>query len=170
MFSVILTEFWDGCSDDSVIESDEEEIALYSTNLVKIPRISIIRYFEEVVPAYADHEFVTHFRVTRIVYRQLIRYFKATWIEASFGICPRKSVAIFLWYAGHSVSFREVSDRFDISISTVNAVLIRCIACFSVLTSEYIKWPTEVEQQQTIAFYKKLSNFPGVVGSAFRFY
>lgn len=78
-------------------------------------------------------------------------------------ISSEKCILVFLWYAGHTCSFREVADRFDISLSTLHGIIENVTMFLSELSPQVIKWPTEEEKQETINYYRNIG-FPDVLG------
>lgn len=74
-------------------------------------------------------------------------------------------VLIFLWFAGHQTSgFRDVADRFDISISSLHRILKRMTYFLSSLAFNIITWPSE-EEKQNIEQYFRTNGFPNVIGA-----
>jgi hypothetical protein len=75
-------------------------------------------------------------------------------------ITPEKHMLVFLWFAGHQTSsFRDVADRFDISLSSLHAIITRVSGFLSYMAGNVIKWPTPEERQMTMA-----KGFPNIIG------
>uniref|UniRef100_A0A6P7GBI3 Nuclease HARBI1 n=1 Tax=Diabrotica virgifera virgifera TaxID=50390 RepID=A0A6P7GBI3_DIAVI len=114
--------------------------------------------------------FVEHFRVSRNVYNQLEEkimqspYFNA---EASGGngkLTASYFILVFLWFCGHqTASFRDVSDRFDISLSSLYRIIGKMTDFLSEMVSNVIKWPNLIEKQETEIYFRG-RGFPGVIG------
>lgn len=71
---------------------------------------------------------------------------------------------IFLWYAGHEAScFRDVADRFNITISSLHYVINNVAKFISNLSKHFITWPTDNEQSVILEDFKNMG-FQGVIG------
>lgn len=74
-------------------------------------------------------------------------------------------VYIFLWYAGHQTSsYRDVADRFNITISALFRVIKRVEYFLSNLAPEVITWPNVVEKNEIELFFRQKNGFPGIIG------
>ena len=160
------------CSDDD----DDFEVALEMLMEVsneKIPRNSIIDYFEKMILLnYCDAEFERHFRIDRNLFWDITEEFAKSNIykrvykfNPTTTILPEKTIAIFLYFAAHeSYCFRSRSDRFNISLSTVHNSVLRGTAFFSNLSKKFIKWPT-TDEMRTEALTREIeSGIPGIIG------
>ncbi|XP_037952257.1 putative nuclease HARBI1 [Teleopsis dalmanni] len=165
---LILSEF----SDD---ESDEENLLDSSTDLgssseedeylenLLCDSYSFRRHHAEnitrdAIPTYTNKEFQIHFRVNRNVYNFLIEKFKDSEDYKSLRmdkvISADTHIALFLWFAGHrECSFRDIANRFHISISTVSAIISRVTHFISSLSDAVIKWPNYTEKLTSSAFF-----------------
>lgn len=158
--------------DDSSSGSDEDEIDEILLHYTKIPRISVQGYFEEVVPAYSDEEFIRHFRISRGLFVHLSNKYENTdEFQKMFRqnpartVLPNKTLAVFLWFAAHeSCSYRDISDRFNISLSTVHEIILRGTAFITNLSPEVIRWPTVAEMNEEAMFREAESRIPGIIG------
>lgn len=71
---------------------------------------------------------------------------------------------IFLWFVGHeAVGFRDVADRFNISISKLFNIIEQISKFVSNLSKDVIKWPANEEKLDVIAGFENMG-FPGVLG------
>ena len=59
-------------------------------------------------------------------------------------IPPAKQVLTFLWSMGNQEPALAVADRFNITMSSVNRILIRISQAAVDLSGHYIKWPDGV--------------------------
>lgn len=85
---------------------------------------------DTIVPSYNDMQFKEHFRLSRHVYNDLRRQYQvSTYYQDN---CDGKDgklgadheLLTYLWFFGHqTASFRDVGDRFDISISTLYEII-----------------------------------------------
>lgn len=74
-------------------------------------------------------------------------------------------VHIYLWYIGHqTVCFRDVGDRFDITISSVSRIINRITMFLSNLSPTIITWPNENEKQ-IIEEHFRGKGFHNVIGA-----
>ncbi|XP_025153259.1 putative nuclease HARBI1 isoform X5 [Harpegnathos saltator] len=81
-------------------------------------------------------------------------------------VSAEKHILTFLWFAGHqSASFRDVADKFNLSLSALESVLQRVTQFLYNLRNEFIRYPTEAEKQKTQRYYVENKNFPGIIGS-----
>lgn len=159
--------------DDS--EEDDGELLQILRNCDKIPRVSITGYFEQVVHAYSPEEFTRHFRITRELFNRLWNdyeksapYQKMLKQNPSRVLRADKTLAVFLWFAAHEAcAFRDVSDRFNISTSTVHLAIVRIVVFLSNLSSKCVCWPTVNQMHEEAINREARCNIPGIIG---RFY
>lgn len=127
-------------------------------------------YLEEIVPNYTNTEFMEHFRLSRQVVQNLSEQFAQTQYfhhqSGEFGkLNADDFVIIFLWYAGHeAASYRDVADRFCISLSTLRKVIERMTYFLSNLSPQIITWPNYLEQQH-IKQQFSTNGFENVIGA-----
>jgi len=80
-------------------------------------------------------------------------------------ISPEKHIISFLWYVGHeSAGYRDVVDRFGITISALYNVISRVTNFLLSLAPNIIKFPTLQERETTKQFFLQHKKFPGVIG------
>ena len=80
-------------------------------------------------------------------------------------IAPDKHLLTFLWFGGHqTASYRDVADRFDVSLSSLHNIITRVAVWLSDMSQEVIQWPTPEAQVETKRYYRRLSGFPNVIG------
>ncbi|XP_036329461.1 uncharacterized protein LOC118741569 [Rhagoletis pomonella] len=155
-------------SDDEIYQllagnSDSEDAAVIEQILKvtrRTPRNCIKNYFECVVPTYTDKEFVTHFRITRELFNNLAMKYEGSNVYRNLRSNKRfsadKSLALFLWFAGHEAcSFRDLADRFDLTISSVSRTIERLTVFISRMSPECIKWPSTQRKQETANYFAK---------------
>ncbi|KAJ8978153.1 hypothetical protein NQ317_016856 [Molorchus minor] len=102
--------------------SEEEE----NDMVLQIPRPKNKNYITETVSRYNNEVFMEHFRVSKQVYQSIVdafqhsEHFKTTQSGRFGKISGEVHIFIVLWFAGHqTASFRDVADRFDITISSL---------------------------------------------------
>lgn len=70
-----------------------------------------------------------------------------------------------MWFIGHqTASFRDVADRFNITLSSLHRIVRRMVYFFSSMSPEIIKWPND-EEKTRIAEGFASSGFPNVIGA-----
>jgi len=80
-------------------------------------------------------------------------------------ISPEKHIISFLWYVGYeSAGYRDVADRFGITISALYNVISRVTNFLLSLAPNIIKFPTLQERKTTKQFFFQHKKFPGVIG------
>lgn len=133
----------------------------------------IRNYYEEIVPLCSDNEFTQHFRLSRNTFKTLAKEYEKSQIfqEIKFHsnvVSPGKSLALFLWFAAHEASsFRDIGDRFNVSLNTVHNILKRLTYFHSSKSRNVIKWPNTAEKIQTERYYSSSQSgdkFSGVIG------
>lgn len=75
------------------------------------------------------------------------------------------NMLIFLWFAGHEAcSFRDLSDRFDLSLFSVGSIIERVSMFLSSLSSDVIKWPNDQKKEESAKFFGKKCLFHKAIG------
>ncbi|XP_071050646.1 putative nuclease HARBI1 isoform X2 [Onthophagus taurus] len=153
-------------------DGDIELLNKCSYSVVKHVRTTIRHYCTEIVPSYTEVEFFSHFRISKAVCYALIDKFTVSEIyqkilsAGNSNISAEKHFLAFLWFCGHeTVSFRDVADRFDLSISSLHDIITRVSLWLSNMACDVIKWPSKEEKKHTKEYYKRISGFPSVIGA-----
>ncbi|KAF2904258.1 hypothetical protein ILUMI_01923 [Ignelater luminosus] len=60
-------------------------------------------------------------------------------------ISSEKALLMTIWYLGNTESFRQVSDQFNVSLSSAHQVIQKVLNFVLQLRQEFIKWPTREE-------------------------
>ncbi|KYN21047.1 Putative nuclease HARBI1 [Trachymyrmex cornetzi] len=136
-------------------------------------RTCIPDYVKNIIPVYSEKEFIMHYRLKRMLVTDIIDKFNQWLHFRNLGghggfepISAEKHIFTFLWFAGHqSASFRDVADRFNVSLSTLESILRRVTQFLYEMRNEVIRYPTEAEKQRTQRHYFENKDFPGVIGS-----
>ncbi|XP_031358966.1 putative nuclease HARBI1 [Photinus pyralis] len=80
-------------------------------------------------------------------------------------LTPLQQTHIFLWFVGHqTASFRDVADRFNISISSLFRIIKRLTFYLSNRSPEIIQWPSQNEKVEIETHFRN-NGFPGVIGA-----
>uniref|UniRef100_A0A6P7HA58 Nuclease HARBI1 n=1 Tax=Diabrotica virgifera virgifera TaxID=50390 RepID=A0A6P7HA58_DIAVI len=144
----------------------EKVIEIFSRN----SRGCIKGYVNSVVSTYSEKEFIMHFRLSGKLVDYLVQEFQK---NKEFRKLRRNGrlrsakehILLFLWFAGHESScFRDIADRFDVTISTVHRMVKRVASFISSLSKDVIKWPDQNEAKLSAEQFFQLSGFPGVIG------
>lgn len=151
----------------------DDEILQISSQLITVKRLSIADYFEHTVRNYSDEEFVRHYRINRELFYKLVeKYEQSESYRKLLKHNPRtvttadKTLAVFLWFCGHKAcSYRDLSDRFNISTSTTHVLIIRMITFISNLSSDAIPWPSPQQMEEEVVKREKKSQLPGIIGN-----
>jgi hypothetical protein len=78
---------------------------------------------------------------------------------------PQKHFAVFLWFAGHEAcSYRDLADRFDLSLSTVCIIISRIIYFLSAMSTEVICWPEQQQKEEMAEYFGSRYGFNGQIG------
>ncbi|XP_030764836.1 putative nuclease HARBI1 [Sitophilus oryzae] len=158
------------CSSSSSEESSDDE------NFLKVVLPEVLEhhqknenYAEIIMPMYTEKEFAEHFKVPRSLIAELAAEFEDSVYypkkETGFPrIGAPKCLCVFVWYATHeAASFRDVSDRFNIAVSTLHNIIYNVAHFLSYKSNEIITWPTEQEKVGIEQDFLEMG-FPGVIG------
>ncbi|KAM7295371.1 protein ALP1-like [Ixodes scapularis] len=172
--AALLVAALDSDSSSSSSSDDENWVRFAGENLDALlgvperqPRTS---GFMDVVRAYSDSEFRTHFLMSRATTVSLTRQFYQSghYLEnTGHGGCPQKSpeehILSFLWYAVNNSCIREVARRFDTSESTLHRNMDKVLCFLCSLSPRLIAFPSDLDL--LAGEFQKVAGFPGVVGS-----
>lgn len=79
-------------------------------------------------------------------------------------ISGEKCILAFLWYASNeAASFRDIADRFNVSVSTLHSIINKVARFLSNQARDSIKWPTPQECQYLSQEFEAMG-FPGAIG------
>lgn len=146
----VVTDFLFPEEEDPLLEGNHEDtfVVLSSCGVFtrrKWARIS--RYFESTVPHYHCDVFRSHFRMTSSTFEMLSHLLSASdHIPKAnrFGkpcIHPRKQIAVAVWALANQESCRQISDRFDVTMSSVTRCLRRVTKALVDVRGDFIQWP-----------------------------
>ncbi|XP_039302174.1 putative nuclease HARBI1 [Solenopsis invicta] len=114
-----------------------------------------------------------HFRLSREVAYDLIARLTISPIFTSLQehagyapISPEKHILCYLWFLGHeSAGYRDVADRFNITISTLYTLLTRVTNFLMQFAPHIIRFPTLQEKEETKAYFLGKKQFPRIIGA-----
>lgn len=74
----------------------------------------------------------------------------------------------YLWFVGHeSASYRDVADRFGITISALHSLITRVTDFIMILAPNIITYPIPAEKEESAMYFLQEKGFPGVIDNAF---
>ncbi|XP_045483122.1 uncharacterized protein LOC123688582 [Harmonia axyridis] len=150
-------------SSSSSSSSSEEELSSRPKK-----RRKVANFVEEVVAGYDEVIFKEHFRMSRRTFQILIDRFQRSPCSArpnnKSEIPSDKAVLLTIWYLSNTETFRQISDRFNLSLSSAHRTFFRVIDFLLNLRSEFIRWPTDQEKIQISSEFSKKQGFAGVIG------
>lgn len=80
-------------------------------------------------------------------------------------LSSEKHILTYLWFVGHQTSsYRDVADRFGITLSTLFVVITRVTHFLLQIAPTIIRHPTQQERNITMEHYKREKKFPGIIG------
>ncbi|KAJ8347503.1 hypothetical protein AAFF_G00191870 [Aldrovandia affinis] len=72
---------------------------------------------------------------------------------------------MFLWYLANQNSFRELSDKFDVSQGAAHKVIVEVLDLTCLLASSFITWPTHCEKRTNAVLFRRACGIDGIVGA-----
>ncbi|KAJ8910922.1 hypothetical protein NQ315_014256 [Exocentrus adspersus] len=155
-------------SSSSSSDSDTEE----KLNLLKNQRRSHVKikcYMEQVVPYYCNTDFKVHFRMERSTVNKLIDMYGSQCVPLHSGgwpkVNPEKAVLMGLWFLSNTETFRQISDRFGITMSCAYNTIKKVIQFIVKMSNNYIKWPTESEGLENSMIFQSKKGLANVIGA-----
>lgn len=129
-------------------------------------------YAEETVPFYNLDDFRRFFRVSRAAFECLCRnianfqQLKPGWTGGREFISTDKHLLITLWYLATQDSIHSISDRFNVTESSVIRCRTRITDIFvNNLKHVFIVLPSANERQDVMDKFEQKQNFPNVLGA-----
>ncbi|XP_024892965.1 putative nuclease HARBI1 isoform X2 [Temnothorax curvispinosus] len=168
----ILNSSTSSSSTSSNNEEENEDVLLFPllNNLMNGRKRHRVEDYLRVVDSWTDQEFKEHLRLNRRTALILIEELKVShYIPShSFGvklISAKLSFLIFLWYIANTEPLRTMSDRFNVSISSVFRVLRRIIAWLLTKKDIIIKWPQENEIIMVCEKFNRKQGIRNILGA-----
>ncbi|KAJ8275867.1 hypothetical protein COCON_G00076190 [Conger conger] len=153
------------------IEEDRRHRRLLISALLRAKQRAILKTGTEweVMLNMDDYTFARHFRVTKPQFEYLQMKLQENGIkkEHSQGLPPvpvTKKVLMFLWYMANQNSFREISDRFDVSQSSAHRIILEVLHIMSTMGQTFISWPNTCEKAASAAAFHRLCGLSGLSG------
>lgn len=76
-----------------------------------------------------------------------------------------KKGLLFLWYLANQNSFREMSDKFDLSQGAAHNAMIEVLDCLCSLSSEFLRWPNDCEKRASAFSFQRTCGMHNIIGS-----
>ena len=110
--------------------------------------MKIGNFVEDVVHKYSDKDFKKHFRINRGIVYELIDQLEGSNFlpKYNFGrekISSEKACLLMLWYLANQETFRQISDRFNVTTSSAHRCLKKICLFFLNMKDNFIFWPNE---------------------------
>lgn len=121
-----------------------------------------------------DNIFKRHLRLTREQFHLLCNQLRQHGLtnEHTPGgparISAEKKVVMLLWYLANQNSFREISDKFDVSQGAAHNVIIEMLDHVCAIAEQYIVWPNDCQKTIQGALFKRSCGIDGIVGAVDR--
>ncbi|KAM3857630.1 uncharacterized protein ACN63O_018676 [Diretmus argenteus] len=118
-----------------------------------------------------DNTFQRHLRVTKaqfVFFTQKIQEKGMNDMHPCGGpdnIPMQKKKVMFFWYLANQNSFRELSDKFDVSQGAAHNVIVEVLDLTCLLASSFITWPTDCEKRTNTAVFSRVCGIDGIVGA-----
>ena len=75
-----------------------------------------------------------------------------------------KKLLVFLWYMANQNSFREISDKFDVSQSAAHRIIWQVLTIMSGIGNTFMSWPNACEKAASAAAFHRSCGLDGVIG------
>ena len=103
-------------------------MGLYNINpRVELPKLH--GYVENIIPQFLEEDFVTHYRISRRVFDEILLRITPQLLRTHTGgveqVAPNKQLFVFLCYMSNMETMREVGHYFGLSKSTVHGIIRR---------------------------------------------
>jgi len=81
-------------------------------------------------------------------------------------LTAEKHFLCYLWFVGHkSASYRDVADRFGVTLSTLYNIITRVTNFVMLLAPDIIKYPILADKEETATYYRERKGFPRIIGN-----
>ncbi|CAH2101079.1 unnamed protein product [Euphydryas editha] len=164
---VFLTKRMRDNDSESSSSSDDMWEAALSVRGQRQLRPRIIGY-NDVVACYTDHEFKSHFRMSRATFQYLHGMMQKDLLRKVKG-CPcipsQTQLMIALWKMATADSYRSVCDRFNVGRATAVRAVRRVTRALFKRAPLFIQWPTGDDATTVMQGFEESSGFPKIIGA-----
>ena len=116
-----------------------------------------------------DDPFKRHLRLTRLLIEELNIHLNpedSRDYHASRQDVPREmKKVIFLWHMANQNSFREISDKFNISQSTAHNIISLMLSRICRLAAKFIRWPSPCEKIASMVAFRNIMKRDDIIGA-----
>ncbi|XP_020614318.1 uncharacterized protein LOC110052531 [Orbicella faveolata] len=143
-------DFLSSEEEDTLFMNDAEDEFVFFSIMCIFSRRKLVRiahYFENTVPRYHCDGFRSHFRMTSSTFEllaQLLSPSEHIPKGNAFGRRPieaRKQIAVTVWALANQETCCQISDRFDITMSSVSRCIGRVVRALVDVRIDLIQWP-----------------------------
>lgn len=117
----------------------------------------------------SDLEFFKDLRLSRTSFATALQVIQDAYGESPSGtdlyLGPKPALYLTLWYLGTQSTYREISEMFGFSKSTVFECVQRVIDVLCAAGNRYITWPTAEEAIEFEREFRRLGSISGVIGA-----
>jgi len=121
----------------------------------------------------SDAEFFKAMKITKKTFSSLIQQLQKTVrfsdtkevSRGKRGTLADTALAVTLWYLGNLTSQRDIAERFHIAQGHLSSLVKDVVDCLCSMAIDVICWPDVNEMPEVEAEFKKLADFPGVLGA-----
>nr|XP_012233082.1 PREDICTED: putative nuclease HARBI1 [Linepithema humile] len=153
-------------SSESEEDEDELEHVMCVVERRKLPRLK--NYVENIVPAYSDQQFKSHFRISRGTFKFILAIIASRLKRIRTGlamISPQKQFLIAIWRMATPDSYRSICEKFDVSKATALNATRRVVRALYNLAPTVIKWPSGNNVNEVWTGFEAVSDFPKIIGA-----
>lgn len=169
-----LEDLLEDCLELEFTTSNEIMLMIISKltgNTERQPAVRIRGYAECIVPSYSDSAFRSHFRLSRSSAEVLVGFLArcpevpSEHLRGRRPVSVEKQLLITLWVLGNPEAIRSVSDRFNVTKSSVFRIVRRvCHAILNNLASQFICWPRGERVKKVMEQFQRNNGLPHCIG------
>lgn len=128
------------------------------------------RYVEDCIDKFDYQQFRENFRISRTTFEYLLDSLNLQdkLPAHSYGrekITPKHALLITIWYLANMETFRQISDRFNVSRSAAHTCINKVVSALVDISGDYIKWPSREESTDIVENFKTKQNVNHVIGA-----
>lgn len=133
--------------------------------------IRINNYVEATVHQYTNVDFKSHFRMERATTKILIDLYGACCSHTVSrrggwpGISAEKAVLLTIWYLANTETFRQISDRFNVTLSCAHRIVTLVTEFIVSISKNYINWPDARSAQKDCIHFGRKQGIQNIVGA-----
>ncbi len=147
-------------------------VSKFFPNTERQPAVRIHQYAECIVPSYSDCTFRSHFRLSRSSAEILVGLLArcpeipSEHLRGRPPVSVEKQLLITMWVLGNPETIRSVSDRFNVTKSSVFRIARRIFhAIVNNLAAQFICWPSGERLKQVTEQFQRKKGLPHCIGA-----